>query len=304
LQVSDSVSIADRLHPGRRGAIYETVIDAALRSPWVGYGWQQMPLAQLAAAQDHVPITYWLTSAHNLVLDLIVWNGIPIGLAVAGAATWWLVSRVRLCRDTATGALLVSLGILCVHSMLEFPLHYAYYLLPAGLMVGAIEARTRSDAKWPALHLPRLGFVFLWLSLSVSLGLVAAEYFKVEEATRRAGLRDVGLMSASEPAEAPDVVLLDGPREFIQMWLSEAREGMTPAELQWMHDVAYRYPVPPALFRYALAEGLNGRADEAQRTLDLLCRVASRKRCEEGRLNWGKAMEKFPCLRGIAFPDL
>src|SRR4029079_12461753 len=130
------------------------------------------------------------------------------------------------------------------------------------LMVGVIEARSRSGANGPALHLPRLGFVLLWLSLSVSLGLVAAEYFKVEEATRRAGLRDVGLMSASEPAEPPDVVLLDGPREFIRMWLSEAREGMARAELRGMHDVAYRYPVPPALFRYALAAGLNGRADQ------------------------------------------
>jgi hypothetical protein len=125
---------------------------------------------------------------------------------------------------------------------------------------------------------------------------------KVEEATRRAGLRDVGVIMGAAPAETPDVWLLDGPREFIHMWLSTARADMPPQELDWMKTVAYRYPVPPAMFRYALAAGLNGRGGEALKNLDLLCRVSAKDRCLEAERNWAKAQEKFPRLAGLQFP--
>ena len=276
--IEHSVSIADRLHPGRRGAIYSTVINAVLRAPWTGYGWQQMSLAQLAATQEHVPINYWLTSAHNLVLDLVVWNGIPIGLGVATTVAWWLVTRIRGCKDLDTAALLVALGVLAVHSMLELPLHYAYYLLLAGLMAGAIEARLRAVPHQSALHLPRAVYATVWLALCAALAVVVVEYREVEESVRRARLQDAGYVQPGAAPEVPDVWLLDGPREFVRLWLSEAHTGMSPAELEWMRNVSMHYPVSDALLKYALAEALNGRELEAGRTLNLLCRVSAETR--------------------------
>ncbi len=301
--ISESVSIADRLQPGRRGAIWAAMLDAAWRSPWFGYGWQQIPLAQHAVAQDHTPINYWLTSSHNIFLDLALWNGIPIALGVGALCTWWLVSRVRRCRDVETAALLAALGVLGVHSTLELPLHYAYYLLPAGLMVGIIEGiGTSARPVDPAPRAWRFLAACAWVFSSILTGWVVVDYLKVEEATRRAGLRDVGVIMGSAPAETPDVWLLDGPREFIHMWLSTAREDMPPAELDWMRSVSHRYPVAPAMFRYALAAGLNGKKSEAIGTLDLLCRSSAKDRCLEAERNWSKAKEKFPRLIAMEFP--
>ena len=188
--------------------------------------------------------------------------------------------------------------------MLELPLHYAYYLLLAGLMVGAIEARQQSESGWSVLRLPRIGYAALCLSLCALLGIVVSEYRDVEEAVRRLRLSDAGYVQPGAASEIPDVWLLDGPREFVGMWLVNAHEGMSSAELEWMRRVSTRYPLPDTLFKYALATALNARGEQAGRALDSLCRVSTESSCYQARDKWKKATMEFPQLAGVTFPDL
>jgi hypothetical protein len=66
-----------------------------------------------------------------------------------------------------------------------------------------------------------------------------------------------------------------------------------------MRDVMQRNSSPPAMLRYALAAGLTGRADEAAKTLALICSLHDEKRCAEGRQSWVQLQDKYPQLRGI-----
>ena len=277
------------------------MLDAVSRSPWFGYGWQQISHAQLAVALDHVPINYVLGSSHNLPIDLALWSGVPVALTICGLFIWWFTLRIRACRDVETVVLLLGIVVFVVHSMLEFPLYYAYFLLPVGLMLGAADAKTDPSPVASRAHLRSLATILL-IALTVSVGWISTEYLKVEESTRHASLRDAGLIMGSEHPQTPEVWLLDGPREFVRMWLTEPRENMSAAELDQMRATAYRYPVPSALFRYALASALNGKPSEATRTLALICPTTSIARCAEiGRL-WLSASAEFPQIRGIAFP--
>lgn len=52
---------------------------AILERPWFGYGWNQTALAQYQNMETY-PISVWITSSHNLLVDIIVWCGIPIGV--------------------------------------------------------------------------------------------------------------------------------------------------------------------------------------------------------------------------------
>ena len=87
-----------------------------------------------------------------------------------------------------------------------------------------------------------------------------------------------------------------------RFWLTQARPQMTSHELDWMRRVSMREPRPPAMLRYALAAGLNGRPDEAALTLARLCHLHPAERCDEGRASWHSAQEKYPALRAVAFP--
>ena len=78
---------------------------------------------------------------------------------------------------------------------------------------------------------------------------------------------------------------------------------MTAAELDWLHTVSQRYPTPPALTRYAVAAGLNGRADEASRSLKSLCRVHLPRHCDDTRKRWANLVEQHPMLAAISFPQ-
>jgi hypothetical protein len=161
-RVGGTLTDSPRLH------IYQQLVWAIADRPWTGYGWMQTAYAQSqAAAQVYggVEADY----AHNVVLDLWVWFGIPLGtllmllLGYAAASNW----RRSSARGRAAYVLLVPFG---VHSLLEFPFAYAFFLLPAGMLLGYLggQADTKPASK---LALLRFGWkaVALWLALLTAL---------------------------------------------------------------------------------------------------------------------------------------
>ena len=295
-----SGTLEARLQTGLRWLHWQTLWDAAWRSPWVGYGWSQVVLAQQAAVLDHRASGEWLLSSHSLLLDLLLWNGIPLGALLAAALVAWFVSRVRACRSVDAWALLAAVGAVFLHAMLEYPLDYAYFLLPLGLLMGASAGLDEQARLWA---LPRSAFA---VSLALMIGMLAwvsLEYLHVQESARqlRFVMARIGIDRVPE-APVPDVVLLDFPREFHRYWLTPAGRGMSPQQLDWMRRVSQRHAIPPAMLRYAMAAGLNGRAQEATDTLARLCKMHPVKRCEEGRDSWRDLQRQYPELGSIAFP--
>ena len=74
--------------------MWQQVGYAVAQSPWLGYGWNQTPTAHAAGAiafPGSVPYNY----AHNFVMDMLAWNGLPLGLLLCSAITWWFFTRIR-----------------------------------------------------------------------------------------------------------------------------------------------------------------------------------------------------------------
>jgi hypothetical protein len=170
-----------------------------------------------------------------------------------------------------------------------------YFLLPVGLMMGAMEGLAPATP-WRA---PRITLAVPLVAMAGFTGWVTAEYFRIEEASRQGLMVMAGYARTAAP---PDVVLLDGPREYIRLWKTQARADMKVEELQWMRTVVERNPSPPAMLRYALAAGLNKRPLEAADTLVRLCNMHKAERCDEGRQSWAQARSQYPALEGIAYP--
>lgn len=303
LYLADAGGLSERLQPGRRWIHWATLLDASLRQPWLGYGWSQVSMAQWAAALDHPAGHEPLTQSHNLVLDLAIYNGWPIAIAVCGLGGGYLVRQVRACRSPSQWALLASLFVLLTHAMVEFPHDYAFFLFPAGLMVGLLQAESPAPAEgW---SVPRVAGAVALAALGGLLIAVSVEYLKVQSSFRDLRFREAGFVKdgGDAPPPPPDVRLLDQPRQFHRFMLTPARPGMAKSELEWMQQVTQRFPIPPAMMRYALASGLNAEDAEAMRTLRLLCSIQPVKRCEEGRETWQKAQDTYPQLRRIPFPE-
>ncbi|CAG2170159.1 unnamed protein product [Oppiella nova] len=91
--VAQADSVVERATSGYlRLDMWSQALVAISEKPWFGYGWNQTGMAQIAAF-DLYPSHEWYKTAHNVILDLLIWNGIPIGgLIIVYMACWlyWL----------------------------------------------------------------------------------------------------------------------------------------------------------------------------------------------------------------------
>lgn len=291
-----NVALEDRLTSSGRTLIWPVLIDAARQSPWFGYGWNQIGAAQLATALSHPSAQHWYTDSHNLMLDLVLWVGIPLGLLLSVLLAAWFVREVRSCTDPDRWALLLAITAVLLHAMVEYPHSYLYFLLPVGLMMGLLEGGTQA----PARTFAAFGLGLPLAALLVMLLWIGTEYLRVEESFRQ--LRFVSARIGVDrvaTAPVPDVWLLDAPRETHRMLTLKPTANWPAADLQRMREVAERFPTVPVLFRYAWVAGLNGQRSEAARALGLICKLNSERACKEMLAEWSALQATEPALRGI-----
>ncbi|HEU4458882.1 MAG TPA: Wzy polymerase domain-containing protein [Methylibium sp.] len=145
---------ADRLQSGSdpsssRFAIWKNAITLLAQHPWTGVGWGHFNFAWTFTPFPDRP-TAFFDHTHNLPLQLAVEIGLPATVLVLGLFAWsmwqargaWSGDRADPNREQSPArAALVMLVVLGVHSLLEYPLWYAYFLLPAawalGLFIGS-----------------------------------------------------------------------------------------------------------------------------------------------------------------------
>lgn len=158
---------ASRLSEGAgspsRLAILRDAWALTLANPWLGVGWGEFNFAWSLTPFPTRPIAFF-DHTHNLPSQLAVELGLPwagVVLLLLGWALWraWR-GAAQAAGDEAPlrrAALMLVLTI-GLHSLLEYPLWYAYFLLPACFALGlALPAReagaeaSKAAGPWPLL---------------------------------------------------------------------------------------------------------------------------------------------------------
>ena len=265
IHLAPGASVTNRMQAGPRTVIWSQLWDAVWLQPWTGFGWNQVSVAQVAVAANH-PLSRFTEHSHNLLLDLLLWNGVPLGLLIIVASGLWLWRRVREVRDPQGLFGLLVAGLLLAHAMVEFPLDYLYFLVPFGVALGLVEASRPGRA--PGLSMPATAG---WATAVVFFGVTAwaaIDYWRVEDAYRemRFTVARVGRPMVTEPPPLLDTQFTQ-LAAFHRYSLSTPHPGMSAQEVDWMRKVAHRYPYSPSLYRYALAQAWSGNVEGAQLTL-------------------------------------
>jgi hypothetical protein len=295
-------TLAEQAGDGARRLLWTSTARAILDAPIWGYGWNQVSVAQSRQALDNPPGGGMFEHSHSIVLDLLAWNGIPLGLAIVAVLLAWLWAYARACRSAESAHLFAAVAVVGAHSLAEFPLDYAYLLLPLGLWMGAAQALTDPHS---GRTLGRVVPAALSLFVGALAVCVTLDYFKLEENYRQLRFESSRTGVLVVDPEAPDVRVLTQLREFIHFARTPAKRGMTDAQLAAMHRVSERFGYPSVLIRYALANAINGHPDRAADTLIRLCRIHAVARCDEGREAWKTASEEeYPELQSVPFPKL
>lgn len=298
---SPAMSLEYRVGGGSRPELWRAMIAAIGNAPWLGWGWNQVSIGHLSVAYEQPAGHYMLHNAHSIALDLPLWVGLPLGLAVLAVAALWLLRQARDCHDSQRWCLLLAVAAIAGHALTEYPLDYAYFLFTLGLLVGALH-RLPTPPQGAAAS-PRGAFVAAWASSCALFAWVSVEYLETEESARQVRMVLAGVgVDRVQHVPPPNTLLLDALREYHRFWITPARPQMDTAELDWMRRVTLRFPFPPSMLRYALAAGLNGRPDDAARMLRAICNIHPVERCREARESWLAAQRRYPMLATVPTP--
>ncbi len=283
---------------GLRPAAWQLFIDATLQRPWTGWGWNQIAVAQSAVALDHPSLRYTFQSTHNIALDLVVQNGLPLGLLMSFGLGSWMLLKARHIGTAAACMLWLAVAVLGVHALLEFPQNYAYFLLPAGLMIGALEAMhpwgmSVRVGRWMGAGVLLLAAMLTaWVSVEYNMAERNLERLRFERAR----------VGPSRSSEAPDLVLLTQLRDFLRALRLRPVAGMSEEQLELMRSVTRQYPSDGNHLMLASMEALNDRTDAAGTTLDRMCRMVPPNRCRDALATWRSMANSSPPLAKVDLP--
>ena len=288
------LTLTGQVQSGRRPALWLAMGQALMAAPWAGYGWTQGVLAQQALLPLHAPLHIVFTYAHNLWLDLMLWNGIPLGLLACAAILGWFWRQLRRVRGSDESLLYLALLGLMLHAQFEFPHAYAYFLLPAGLMAGL---------------LPGGGDRYLHRGVAMSLAAVvsivplmlAYEYASAEAAWQRARMEAARIRMLPEH-DGSRLRWLDQLQGLIDQSRLNPKGDLTAAEQASFTRVVERFPGSSAWYRLALVRAHHAQPAEATKALHALCSMNAPTVCATALNAWRVESETNPQMALVQLP--
>ena len=207
--------------------------------------------------------------AHNIVLQLLAETGIGGTLIIAGAVLVWLAGLRRVNLDPAWWWLLSLLAVIGIHSLLEYPLWYAYFLGPAALLLG-FGAQHSFSVRFPGAA--RAAVALAVLAGCVNLAAVIPAYREFEQLVFRPGSQASQASSDQEFGQALMRVHAEPLlRPYVEMAIAYGA-SVEPAQLRDKLDLVTRAvhfaPVEVVVFRQALLLALAGSAEASREQLE------------------------------------
>lgn len=261
-----------------RGPLWQQFILAVLHGPLWGYGWNQVSVAQLDISKLY-PLGMRTNSSHNLLLDLLIWNGPILGSIIIVFLAVWLYRLAYSARSISSIFALLAVGFALIHGMLEFPLTYAYFLLPVGLLIGMIygELSTAPDyvenayvakhlARLPKISwaLPQTAFASFLVVSTALMAWIGFEYSTINREYRTFKPNTLTPSSAPVSVESRNhIILMTQLRDYLHLQSINPTPNMTKEQLDWAREVAYRFPQANNLAIYATALALNNQPIQA-----------------------------------------
>ena len=285
-----------------RVIMWKQMIAALEQSPWAGYGWRQTVVAQKLGAnvvEGTLPTDY----AHNLFLDVLLWLGIPMGGALILVICYWLLKAAWTIKNPTEFFLLATVVPVGIHSLLEFPFAYAYFLFPVGWLLGSLNARQniklfklfkQQGNSWRFARSAMTAFVLVFGGIC---SWVAVEYLTVESDYQimRFEMRRVGTTPSNYIA--PRLALLTQLGEVLTVGRMVPSVDMPPEDLVRIALASNNLSWATLQLNYAVALGLNGQHEEASRQLQNLRNVY-------GARSYEQALEVFINLKNSKYPEL
>jgi len=269
--VTEASTLVERASSGYlRFNIWSQMLLAVQQHPWWGYGWNQTSVAQITVYHAF-PTGEWTTSAHNVLLDLIIWNGIPLATVIIAYFTCWFLWLNQQAKNTISIVAIMMLCTVLIHAMLEFPQRYAYFLLTCGFLLGVVQAQS------PVLKGIVLNKQLLRLIWVVSLLLIIAILRDYNVYVLNSNLLFNNKRPNAEFMGSSKIFVLTQFEERLK-WIELNSETALPeADLVHWENFVKNKPTPYNLRKYAKLLAYNGKIEQAEQQIFILQHLYKQK---------------------------
>lgn len=246
-----------------RLAIWQQMLHAVAAQPWFGYGWYQSSTAFVSVSEFHQgPV--WIRSAHNFVLDFLLWNGAAVAVPFFAYLNYWLIQLHRQVNSAESVIGMLMLGAFAVHALLEFPQNYAFFLLPVGFILGTLQAQ---NIKTKVLALPALSNTLI---LAFAVFMLALVYRDYDTVVPKLGNVYKYENTPEKITNFDRIYVLTELDQRIQFIMMNPYHAATAEQIETAGQMARSYPTRYHIIKYAKMLASNGYEAEARHQLKLL----------------------------------
>ncbi|QFZ82666.1 polymerase [Variovorax paradoxus] len=244
-----------------RVVLWQNVLTLIAQRPLTGWGWGELSFAHFATLYSGPRFPVILDNAHNLPLHLAVELGIPAAVLICGGF-FWMVAAAKPWQERDPLRLMAwgLLGVILLHSLLEYPLWYGPFQLVFGLCLGILWPASPQRPKANSSRKLAAFAAAAWIAL---IGYAAWDYTRISQIylpreARLPAYRDDTL------AKLQGSWLFSRQVDFAELTLT----AVTPANAAHMHELAGRVlhfsPEPRVIMKLIESAELLGRDAEAQ----------------------------------------
>lgn len=160
-----------------RLTLWSNVLQLISQKPWFGWGWGGLDYAHFVTIYPDLRFCDILDNAHNLPLHLAVELGVPTSIAVSGTLVGFvLLARPWYEADRTRQMAWAVLGLIGLHSLLEYPLWYGPFQVAAVLSIWLLwysPGAAHSLAQGPEQLRP---LAPVWMGFAASLLIATCSY--------------------------------------------------------------------------------------------------------------------------------
>ena len=240
-------------------------------APWLGIGFGQFSWQhfQLGPLLQRTNLSGLYNNSHNLIFQLAAEAGIAGLMALFTSLGVWLYGLRRTTPSAAHWWGYAALGVLAIHSLLEYPLWYVYFLAIAAVLLGALDETRYRMVQGKGSHVGgRVGMgVILLFALLVLIQLRSAYQLLEGALTGRGVSGKAGTTSPLAQGQLADVQrmpLLSSYAELSQSALIEVNAQGLKDKLALNSRVLRFTPIVSVAYRQALLLAQSGQQQQAQ----------------------------------------
>ena len=290
------VSLLDRLQKTARLDLYQQFVTAVLYGPWYGYGWNQVLVAQAAISSQYaypLPTLY----THNILLDLLIWNGPVLGGGIILLVAIWLWKLLKGARSLTATYAWVALSCFIFHSMLEYPHAYLFLLIPAGLLLGVLQSEVSGYEC--SFYLSPVINRFSFFASAMLIMVMWRDYCLIEQDYHKAVVESNDEFVPEVSQGVYDVYLLNHMRAYIYFVRAPLRADYSESALSDALTVAHRFPYFYCLLKGAYIAAMNNRVDDGYDLLLLIEGLYGSPKLDQSLAYFVEKSESFPELLNL-----